>query len=549
MDRAFDMNDRTGRANGENDVPDRRMTSTEAPVFEVDDLRALVPLAADGSSRVFAASDVLINRAWPAVYREYLPPVRGAIDLDALRRAVVLLSEIGDADARWLSERAAWPMALVTRAGAVQGYLTRQVPDPFTRPAADAGALLGELAPPAGGDAARLAFLRDLVDTLAALARWGVVPGDLSPATVLFTAAGRPRCFLTGCDTMRIAGVAPRTVPDGAYTDAALGRFIVRVLAADPTADAARIADRHPDLAHLAGRGDATPADWLGPLRDAAAVAAGEPRPVAGEDPPTSDGVSRPPAVSLAKRPAPAGRPGPRPPALPLPAPVPAGPAPSSPAPALPAPRTPPARAGRRNVAIVASALAALALAVTGVVAVRLAGDGGEERSTPAAGSTVSTAPSPSGPAPGGSGSADPHRVGLVDVSAVSDDPRSVDIGVMFDQYFSAINAKDYRRAIEVYDPAGVVDPANPADQRHFEQGVSTTADSEVRLLAIQPGDGARVVAHARVAFRSNQQAGFGPRGRESETCTRWAVTYALTVPFGGQYRILGASAATNTPC
>jgi hypothetical protein len=116
----------------------------------------------------------------------------------------------------------------------------------------------------------------------------------------------------------------------------------------------------------------------------------------------------------------------------------------------------------------------------------------------------------------------------------------------MFDTHFSAVNAKDYARALSVYDPAGVINPNDPGQAADFQEAVSTTTDSQIMLRSIGPST--RGVLDARVTFRSNQQSGYGPRERPSETCTAWDVTYTLTQPGGGGYKIL-AGTATNAPC
>jgi hypothetical protein len=115
----------------------------------------------------------------------------------------------------------------------------------------------------------------------------------------------------------------------------------------------------------------------------------------------------------------------------------------------------------------------------------------------------------------------------------------------MFDTYFSAINAHDFARALQFYDPAGKINPNVPKQRQTFADGVRTTADSEVTLLSIA-GTGP---VQARVRFVSRQQPGYGPKARPNETCTRWDVTYRLTSPAEHQYRIFDAASAANQPC
>jgi hypothetical protein len=178
--------------------------------------------------------------------------------------------------------------------------------------------------------------------------------------------------------------------------------------------------------------------------------------------------------------------------------------------------------------------------------------DTSADGATTTGGATENGGTDPTGPASGtGTGlpTAGPNRVGVVDTGAVAADPRAADIAAMFDQHFSGINSRDYPRAIAVYDPAGVIRPDDPGHRQRFVDGVSTTTDSDVRLLAVGPGAGAPVAATARLTFQSQQAPGYGPKDREGETCTRWDITYALTSPAERQYRILRATTATSDPC
>jgi hypothetical protein len=141
---------------------------------------------------------------------------------------------------------------------------------------------------------------------------------------------------------------------------------------------------------------------------------------------------------------------------------------------------------------------------------------------------------------------AQPSKVGLVDIGAVAGDPRATAVATMFDTYFSAINDKNYDAAIQVYDPNGSINPNDPKQRQTFANGVSTTTDSAASVLSIGP-DGSTVPVH--ITFESHQQAGYGPKGRPDETCTRWDVTYLLSSPAAGQYRIVKATKVTNKPC
>jgi len=62
-------------------------------------------------------------------------------------------------------------------------------------------------------------------------------------------------------------------------------------------------------------------------------------------------------------------------------------------------------------------------------------------------------------------------------------DPRAADVAAMFDSHFSAVNAKDYAKAIAAYDPAGVINPNDANALTKFQEGVSTTRDRDILLV------------------------------------------------------------------
>jgi hypothetical protein len=209
-----------------------------------------------------------------------------------------------------------------------------------------------------------------------------------------------------------------------------------------------------------------------------------------------------------------------------------------------------PTRVSRRWLAVLAAFVVAV-LAVGTVGATLLWRRARHPVATTAAAATATTAAASPSVSPTGAGSPTPTSapsVGLVDVSAVATDARAADIAAMFDAYFSAINARDFTRALQVYDPAGSIDPADPKQRKSFADGVRTTKDSAVALLSIT-GDAQAAQILARVRFTSHQQPGYGPKARRNETCTRWDVTYQLTSPAEHQYRVFGAASAANQPC
>jgi hypothetical protein len=136
--------------------------------------------------------------------------------------------------------------------------------------------------------------------------------------------------------------------------------------------------------------------------------------------------------------------------------------------------------------------------------------------------------------------------VGIVDYSAVAADPRAADVARMFDTYFSNINSHNYDAALAVYDPAGAVNPGDPAQRSAFTHDVSTSQDSGIRLESLGPGT-APVALVARVTFRSAQAPGYGPASNPDETCTIWTITYSLTQPAPNGYRILRGTGQHQT--
>jgi len=129
--------------------------------------------------------------------------------------------------------------------------------------------------------------------------------------------------------------------------------------------------------------------------------------------------------------------------------------------------------------------------------------------------------------------------VGIVDVSAVAADPRAPAVGRVLDVYFSGINAKDFTRALSVFDPAGVLNPGNPDHVGKFAHDDGTSVVSAVVVHGISDDPTRAGAVTVSTTFQSTQASGYGPRGRETETCTRWTVAYTFTASTGGVYLIL----------
>ncbi|MFG2044591.1 hypothetical protein [Dactylosporangium sp. NPDC048998] len=142
-----------------------------------------------------------------------------------------------------------------------------------------------------------------------------------------------------------------------------------------------------------------------------------------------------------------------------------------------------------------------------------------------------------------------PASVGSVRLDPSLDPAQAPAVAAVFDTYFSSVNARNANAALAVMDPGGSLNQGDANAVRRFSEGISTSTDDDILLLALGPDTSGKGTMQARVTFRSHQEAGKGPKGRESETCTRWDVTYSLTRPGGGDYRIWGSTSAGNRPC
>jgi hypothetical protein len=157
------------------------------------------------------------------------------------------------------------------------------------------------------------------------------------------------------------------------------------------------------------------------------------------------------------------------------------------------------------------------------------------------------SSPSASTPAPSPS-TGPPETIGIVDVSEVNTNSHVAAVGGMFNTYFSAINAKQYTQALAVYDPAGGLNPNDPAQAAVFTNGVSTTTDDRIVLLSIVDDANHAGWVDTRVTFRSQQAVGYGPADAPDETCTLWDNTWRLSAN-GGGFRIFNLIRFSDSPC
>src|SRR5689334_11535310 len=118
------------------------MASPNVFTIDVAQLAGLQEVAAGAQGRIYAAPSVRLDDRWPALYKEFHPHLLGALNVGALEQIIGLPAQLGLELERWLSERAAWPAAIVTRGGTggtggtVSGFLMRQAP-PGLLPAAE----------------------------------------------------------------------------------------------------------------------------------------------------------------------------------------------------------------------------------------------------------------------------------------------------------------------------------------------------------------------------------------------------------------------------
>ncbi len=239
------------------------------------------------------------------VCKKYKPQWLEVIDAEGLRDLVRFQGKLYGAPRELLSERTAWPQAVVEDAsGRPIGFLMPAIPKDFLRP----------LHLPGGGNdeycqlqhllndeaylslvriplknSWRMEFLRDVAETIDMLHRHGVTVGDLSPLNIFPSFTSIPRCFFVDCDAMQLNGrsVLPQaetrgwqapagqqtgTIHSDAYKFALLA---IRLFAGDQdTHDPAALSNFSRQLGELARQGIGTnpwsrpsPQQWAHALR------------------------------------------------------------------------------------------------------------------------------------------------------------------------------------------------------------------------------------------------------------------------------------------
>jgi len=303
------------------------------PRIELSTLSLGSSLGKGGQGQVTAVTNILLNKQWPAVLKEYSPEAKRALQVTALESIAEFPETLAHQESRWLHDSTAWPVAVVQDQGVACGFLMRAVPPAYyfdfrtqtrgtQRKLADMAFLLNPEAFMRGAGIAitdhdRLMLLESVAAALSRLHALQITVGDLSPKNLLFSLTPAPSCFLIDCDAVRLRGLtvldqvetpdweAPPGEPRAtAATDAfKFGLLAIRLFARDQSSrDATALAAVSPELGRFArlsqrdSRQRPAPGAWMTALSAAAlsisATAAS--RPAAPRPVPTAPRISVP---------------------------------------------------------------------------------------------------------------------------------------------------------------------------------------------------------------------------------------------------------------
>ena len=259
------------------------MTSPPVPRIELSTLTLGGRLGKGGQGQVTEVTNILLNKQWPAVLKEYSPEAKQKLRPAALEAITGFPATLAHQDGQWLHETTAWPAAIVQDRGRVCGFLMRAVPPAFyfdyqtqTRGAekkiADVAFLLNpETYVRSSGipitDRDRLRLLWSVAAALSRLHGYQITVGDFSPKNLLFSLTPAPSCFLIDCDAVQLRGStvldqvetpdweAPAGEPKATTaTDAfKFGLLAIRLFAHDQSSrDMSALAAVSPELGQLA---------------------------------------------------------------------------------------------------------------------------------------------------------------------------------------------------------------------------------------------------------------------------------------------------------
>ena len=550
------------------------MTANPVRRVEISDLRQGALLGAGGQGRVVAVDNYVIDDKWPAALKTYGAGVN--LNSYGLEKITAFPDQLHRNDRDWLLGTSSWPWAIAVENGITRGFLMRVVPSvyhfSFMTVTQGSKAMLSNVefllnpdsyVSRAGisiSERDRLNLLGSLAEAMSRLHALGVVIGDLSPKNVLFNLNSYASCFIIDCDAVALHGDSALEqvdtpeweVPTGEIkgTEASdsykFGLLAIRLFARDQSSrEASALHALSPELGRLAALSQdrdplrrPSPGSWVSAIQAAAAFASPASATQTSSSQPNQGDTPGYQAYGGQNRPQATRRP------------------PVGVQPGTSRPRR--RRSGAKVLAFSGAGLAALVAIIVGMNAansntstfnpasgVTSGGSGSDTSSSGVDASGSGPDTSSSGSAP----SAAPANVGIVDIGdSVSGDSAATTVAGMFNTYFTGINNKDYSKAVSVFDPSGVIDPNSSSQVQHFANGVSTTSDSAVTLVNIDPSDGSTVQS-AEVQFTSHQQAGYGPKDDPSSTCTDWDVTYVLSQDSSGNYLIQNVSNSGDSSC